>query len=157
MCAPCKITNDRLFSKDNPMAIRDNLRLKNDYIGVNARVWWLFMHVHGGGPVICREELNIYSAECQPEVELRLEELQGSGNKEFARRISRQFVDDCQGDVALYEKRYGSSVGDEGAVPGSDVEMSDPDCALRATGCEAEVMMGMTDVDTPTTQTRSGT
>merc|ERR1711988_765818 len=90
--APGPITNERLFDKDNPSRPRNNLRLRIDYIGVNARVWWLFMHVHGGGPVICREELDIYSPACIPETELQLEELRGKDVSDFARRISREFV-----------------------------------------------------------------
>jgi hypothetical protein len=107
MCSPGALTNERLFDKDNPSRAKSNLRLRIDYIGVNARVWWLFMHVHGGGPAICREELDIYSAECPPETEFGLPELRpGGGQTEVARRISRQFVDECHGDAALYERRY---------------------------------------------------
>jgi len=67
------------------------------------------MHVHGGGPSICREELDINSMECIPEQDLMLEELKGqdSTGREFSRRISRQFVDDCRGDLELYKRKYG--------------------------------------------------
>jgi len=106
ICAPGPITNQKLFDKDNPSKPRNNLRLRIDYIGVNARVWWLFMHVHGGGPALCREELDIYSADCTPETELCLDELRGKGTSDFARRISRQFVDECHGDIDLYERTY---------------------------------------------------
>lgn len=115
MSAPGPITNERLFTgrceekqqDSNPGAVKQNLRLRIDYIGVNARVWWLFMHVHGGGPPICREELDIYSAAASPETELRLDELRGPGARDFARRVSRQFVDECHGDLDLYERTYG--------------------------------------------------
>jgi ubiquitin carboxyl-terminal hydrolase 20/33 len=109
MCAPGSITNDRLFDKDNSEKTRNNLRLRLDYIGVNARVWWLFMHVHGGGPALVREELDIYSTELEPETELELDELRWSGNTDFARRVSRQLVDECHGDVAEYERRHNGS------------------------------------------------
>lgn len=109
MCPPGPITNDRLFDKDNSDQTRKNLRLRLDYIGVNARVWWLFMHVHGGGPGLVREELDIYSTELEPETELELDELRWSDNPDFARRVSRQFVDECHGDLAEYESRHNSS------------------------------------------------
>jgi len=109
MCPPGPITNDRLFDKDNSDQTRKNLRLRLDYIGVNARVWWLFMHVHGGGPGLVREELDIYSTELEPETEMELDELRCSDNPDFARRVSRQFVDECHGDLAEYESRHNSS------------------------------------------------
>jgi hypothetical protein len=151
MCAPGRITNARLFDKDNPGKIRQNLRLRNDYIGVNARVWWLFMHVHGGGPAICTEDLEIYSVECPPETELFLEELRGTGPGaiDFSRRVSYQLVDDCHGDLALYEQRFGAAIRAAAAtqesslaqaatttqpVACSDVEMNDGDAALPSRG-----------------------
>jgi len=111
--APGAITNERLFDKDNPGRPRANLKLRIDYIGVNARVWWLFMHVHGGGPSICREELDIYSMTCSPEMELNLDELRGKQAVEYSRRISRQFVDECRGDLEAYNRKYGT---DENAM-----------------------------------------
>ncbi|CAE7349073.1 usp33 [Symbiodinium natans] len=98
MCAPGPITNEPLFDKDDPQKLRKNLRLKLDYIGVNARVWWLFMHVHGGGPAIVRDELEIYSKELSVEADLVPEELCPAGN-DFAVRSSKQFVDECHGDM----------------------------------------------------------
>merc|ERR1712151_1403430 len=65
------------------------------------------MHVHGGGPPLCREELDMYSATCNPETDLFLSELHGKASADFARRTSRQFVDDCQGDGEMYDQRYG--------------------------------------------------
>jgi len=75
------------------------------------------MHVHGGGPTICREELDIYSMETSPETDLCLEELRGKAASDFARRISRQFVDDCKGDLESYEQKY------DGPSPDGDVVM----------------------------------
>ena len=39
MSAPGPVNNGRLFEKDEPKRLRGNLRLKVDYIGVNACVW----------------------------------------------------------------------------------------------------------------------
>mmetsp|Transcript_93927 Transcript_93927/g.242689 ORF Transcript_93927/g.242689 Transcript_93927/m.242689 type:complete len:1098 (-) Transcript_93927:450-3743(-) len=117
MCAPGPISNPRLFDKDQPGVPRKNLRLRIDYIGVNARVWWLFMHVHGGGPAICREELDVYSAERSPETELYLGELRGKGTADFARRVSWQFVDECLGDLEAYSQKYSNCQTDVDMVP----------------------------------------
>lgn len=106
--SPGAITNARLFDKENPGQVRAKLKLRVDYIGVNARVWWLFMHVHGGGPSICREELDMYSADVTPETDLFLDELQGKGAAEYSRRISQQFVDECKGDLEAYRRKYGT-------------------------------------------------
>eukprot|EP00440_Ansanella_granifera_P034371 gb/GFBE01037289.1/.p1 GENE.gb/GFBE01037289.1/~~gb/GFBE01037289.1/.p1 ORF type:complete len:956 (+),score=124.88 gb/GFBE01037289.1/:1-2868(+) len=114
LCAPGPITNERLFDKDDPSKLRKNLRLKLDYIGVNARVWWLFMHIHGGGPAIVRDQLEKYSdendrwwQELPAETELIPEELRSPAEgSDFAMTISRQFVDECRGDLALYRQLY---------------------------------------------------
>merc|ERR1712137_383935 len=139
MCAPGPMTNDRLLDRADPTKLKDKLRLKIDYIGVNARVWWLFSHVHGGGPTFCRDDLDIYSGEYIPELELYLDELRSSGsNREFSRNMSRQFVDECRGDVNLYDARYGRShktadgsntdvgTGNSGAPAALQVEKPDP-------------------------------
>jgi len=107
--SPGLINNERLLDKENPGKVRANLKLRIDYIGVNARVWWLFMHVHGGGPSLCREELDMYSADCSPETDLFLEELQGKGASEYSRRISREFVDEFHGDLEAYNRKYGAT------------------------------------------------
>lgn len=120
MCAPGPITNGRLLDKERPGEPRSGLRLRIDYIGVNARVWWLFAHVHGGGPTVCREELDIYSSEFAPETDLQLDELRGRDTADFSMRISRQFVDECHGDLSLYEHRHASGNGGkarEGRMP----------------------------------------
>jgi len=83
------------------------------------------MHVHGGGPGICREELDIYSAEAAPETELVLHELQGKGAKEYCRRISRQFVDECRGDLDTYSQKYGPIDGDPMQVDVGNEDMED--------------------------------
>mmetsp|Transcript_52980 Transcript_52980/g.95656 ORF Transcript_52980/g.95656 Transcript_52980/m.95656 type:complete len:157 (+) Transcript_52980:44-514(+) len=121
MCAPGPINNERLFEKDQ-LVLRKNLRLKLDYIGVNARVWWLFMHIHGGGPAIVREELEIYSQELSAETDLIPEELSQTGS-DFAKRASRQFVDDCHGDLELHDSRYGGISDSVGAKTSEAVEI----------------------------------
>ncbi|CAE8701241.1 unnamed protein product, partial [Polarella glacialis] len=113
ICSPGPITNDRLFEKDTPSKIRSRLRLRLDYIGVNARVWWLFMHLHGGGPAIIRDDLEIYAEELRPETQLIPEELRISDGSDFIVRMSRQYVDECQGDLQLYQSVFG---GREAAV-----------------------------------------
>lgn len=119
MSQPGPISNDRLWEKDQPGKPRSNLRLRIDYIGVNARVWWLFMHVHGAGgsasALICREELDIHSAECPAEVELNLDELHSKGDRSFARRTSWEFVDHCKGDLEMWERVYGDAEAREPA------------------------------------------
>jgi hypothetical protein len=42
-------------------AIKKGLELNKDYRGVNKEVWVLLNRIYGGGPVIAREELDIYS------------------------------------------------------------------------------------------------
>jgi len=125
--SPGQITNKRLLDKETGRP-REKLKLRVDYIGVNARVWWLFMHVHGGGPSICRDELDMYSPECSPETNLCLEELQGPDAVEYSRRISRQFVDEFHGNLEAYDKKYGATdqmqvdlLGDD-QRPKSDME-----------------------------------
>lgn len=106
MCAPGPITNHRLLKKDSPEP-RPNLRLRSDYIGVNARVWWLFLHMHGGGPPLIREELDMYSATSSAETNLVPDEIRSPGGGDIARRISHEFVDACSGEIELYRQRYG--------------------------------------------------
>lgn len=125
MCAPGKITNERLFEPKTPEKLRDNLKVRVDYIGVNARVWWLFMHVHGGGPAIVREDLDIYSGAAAPDVNLMLEELKSSpgSSRDFARRLSSGFVDGCKGNLDLYEQQYGGV--DTDALPDAEMRGGD--------------------------------
>mmetsp|Transcript_893 Transcript_893/g.2534 ORF Transcript_893/g.2534 Transcript_893/m.2534 type:complete len:668 (-) Transcript_893:110-2113(-) len=88
---PGPINNDRLLS-GKP------LRAPRDYIGVNARVWCLLHHCHGGGPLLCRSELSIASATCEAESDLRPPEL--------SPQMSWQFVDECRGDWPMYASKY---------------------------------------------------
>mmetsp|Transcript_17196 Transcript_17196/g.49750 ORF Transcript_17196/g.49750 Transcript_17196/m.49750 type:complete len:942 (-) Transcript_17196:70-2895(-) len=117
MMQPGPVSNGRLCDRKTGQ-IRSGLKLRIDYIGVNARVWWLFKHLHGGGPAICREDLDIYSAEHRLETELKLEELKPIGDRaELSRRMRHEFVDECKGDTELFLERYGQGVG--GGAPDS--------------------------------------
>ena len=54
------MSNWRLLSGRRP---RPNLVRAEDYRGVNGPVWNVFIKRYGGGPQICRSELNIYTHE----------------------------------------------------------------------------------------------
>ena len=41
--------------------IKEGLLLNSDYRGVNKDVWKLLMGIYGGGPIIAREQCDIYS------------------------------------------------------------------------------------------------
>lgn len=56
---PGPITNNRLFK--SPTLPRDNLSRGIHYRGVNEKVWNFFWSVYGGGPVIKKSTINIYS------------------------------------------------------------------------------------------------
>jgi hypothetical protein len=47
--------------------IRKNLELNKDYRGVNMEVWTQLHKIYGGGPLIVREELDIYSKDMKNE------------------------------------------------------------------------------------------
>lgn len=57
---PGPIRNDRLFEPATGKPIA-GLRAELDYRGVNAAVWTHLHERHGGGPVICRECLDLYA------------------------------------------------------------------------------------------------
>eukprot|EP00930_Biecheleria_cincta_P101498 TRINITY_DN9314_c0_g1_i1.p1 TRINITY_DN9314_c0_g1~~TRINITY_DN9314_c0_g1_i1.p1 ORF type:complete len:920 (-),score=147.92 TRINITY_DN9314_c0_g1_i1:275-2944(-) len=122
-CAPGRITNERLFETEDPSALKPKLRLRLDYIGVNARVWWLFMHAHGGGPAIVREDLDAYSQTSRPEKDLIPEELRAEGN-ESVMRSTWQFADECKGDLQLYQQKYGGVASFFGL--GDQEQLEDP-------------------------------
>lgn len=48
-------------SEVNELKIRKNLELNKDYRGVNMEVWTQLHKIYGGGPLIVRKELDIYS------------------------------------------------------------------------------------------------
>merc|ERR1712193_476347 len=84
------------------------------YIGVNARVWFAFMYLHGGGPPVCREKLHLDSGEMTPDPTLTPPELKPSSDvlREMSsedkerHRLTWQFVDRCKGDWELYEAAF---------------------------------------------------
>jgi hypothetical protein len=43
------------------LRIKRGLQLNKDYRGVNREVWTIFHKMYGGGPVLVREDLDIYS------------------------------------------------------------------------------------------------
>mmetsp|Transcript_34467 Transcript_34467/g.73426 ORF Transcript_34467/g.73426 Transcript_34467/m.73426 type:complete len:880 (-) Transcript_34467:214-2853(-) len=119
--APGPVNNGRLLDKHGEP--RSGLKLRIDYIGVNARVWWLFMHVHGGGPALCRQELDLYSEGHRLETELMLEELKLNGpHHHVARATSWEFVEQCKGDIEMFEQQYGRGRASPVATPSSPVE-----------------------------------
>jgi hypothetical protein len=76
---PGPIYNDSFFTSQNPsiaknekndpveLIIKPGLQLNFDYRGVNFEVWSLLQKIYGGGPLIVREELDIYSKDIKDE------------------------------------------------------------------------------------------
>jgi hypothetical protein len=59
---PGPITNHKLFrDPQNPVDLRPKLKPVAHYRGVNEAVWQAYHRLYGGGPVICRQRLNIYN------------------------------------------------------------------------------------------------
>ena len=61
---PGPICNDDFFVKVNQgdvPVLKQDLELNKHYRGVNYQVWSLLQKIYGGGPVVVREELDIYS------------------------------------------------------------------------------------------------
>ena len=63
---PGPISNDELFvklveGKEVQSVIKEGLELNKDYRGVNREVWQIFHRMYGGGPIIVRDDLDIYS------------------------------------------------------------------------------------------------
>jgi hypothetical protein len=63
---PGPISNDDLFiklvdGKEIQTVIREGLELNKDYRGVNREVWQIFHRMYGGGPIIVRDDLDIYA------------------------------------------------------------------------------------------------
>mmetsp|Transcript_30083 Transcript_30083/g.53338 ORF Transcript_30083/g.53338 Transcript_30083/m.53338 type:complete len:490 (+) Transcript_30083:15-1484(+) len=58
---PGPISNHKLFTDPrNPVVLRPQLKVVNNYRGVNEKVWKAYFKFYGGGPVITRRKLNIY-------------------------------------------------------------------------------------------------
>ena len=62
---PGEVSNWRLLSPREGR-IKPNLLRVKDYRGVNSQVWMVFQRRYGGGPPICRHEINLYSAVVPP-------------------------------------------------------------------------------------------
>ena len=58
---PGPISNHRLFKTNSTVILRDQLSRGVHYRGVNEKVWNYFYGIYGGGPVIKRISINIYS------------------------------------------------------------------------------------------------
>ena len=79
MLPPGPIYNDSFYTRQNPsiakeekndpveLIIKPGLQLNIDYRGVNFEVWNLLQKIYGGGPLIVREELDIYSKDIKDE------------------------------------------------------------------------------------------
>eukprot|EP00347_Sterkiella_histriomuscorum_P005030 403358170 len=81
---PGPISNDDLFikvidGKDSSTQIREGLELNKHYRGVNKEVWQIFHRMYGGGPIIIRQELDIYSRDISKD----LQQNSGVKRKEF--------------------------------------------------------------------------
>lgn len=50
------------------MVIKEGLELNKQYRGVNKEVWQIFHRMYGGGPIIVREDLDIYSKDLSKEL-----------------------------------------------------------------------------------------
>ena len=73
---PGPIYNDSFFTRGHksesqenpePETIKNGLELNKDYRGVNFEVWNLLQKIYGGGPLIVREDLDIYSRDIKDE------------------------------------------------------------------------------------------
>jgi len=51
--------------------MRTDLSVNKDYRGVNKEVWQLLHKMYGGGPIIVREALDIYSKDLSKEIASR--------------------------------------------------------------------------------------
>lgn len=62
---PGPISNHELFTimHENILEIKPDLELNKEYRGVSKEVWALFHKMYGGGPIIVREDLDIYSSD----------------------------------------------------------------------------------------------
>lgn len=47
----------------NKRVLKKDLQLNKHYRGVNHEVWHLLHKIYGGGPIVIREELDIYAAD----------------------------------------------------------------------------------------------
>jgi len=135
LCAPGPVTNERLFDKESGR-LREKLRLRLDYIGVNARVWWLFMHFHGGGPAIVRDDLDMYSEDSPLETELQPEELRPVAGSDFFMLTSRRFVDECRGDEQLYLQLFEGRRSTEGSAKPIEVTPAAPEQMEEKDACQ---------------------
>ena len=50
------------------MVLREGLEINKQYRSVNKDVWTFFLRMYGGGPLILREQLDIYSRDPSDEL-----------------------------------------------------------------------------------------
>ena len=62
-CLFIKVSSDQSPALPNNIEVKQGLQLNKDYRGVNRDVWQLFHRIYGGGPLVVREELDIYSTD----------------------------------------------------------------------------------------------
>ena len=66
---PGPINNEDLFERvGDELRVRQGLAINKEYRGVNKEVWQIFYRMYGGGPVIVREDLDIYSRDISREM-----------------------------------------------------------------------------------------
>jgi hypothetical protein len=70
---PGPISNDDLYVKINDgkeyvVELKEDLVLNKHYRGVNREVWQIFHRMYGGGPIIVREDLEIYSRDLSSDI-----------------------------------------------------------------------------------------
>ena len=56
----------------NKRVLKKDLELNKNYRGVNLEVWRLLHKIYGGGPVVVREELDVYSTDIFPQYQALL-------------------------------------------------------------------------------------
>jgi hypothetical protein len=59
---PGPINNFDLLVAGSSSDIKPNLVLEQDYCALSPGVWNVLHDIYGGGPVLCREDVNIYSS-----------------------------------------------------------------------------------------------
>jgi hypothetical protein len=90
-------------SKEPSATIKEGLELNKEYRGVNKEVWQIFHRMYAGGPIIVREELDIYSRDLS-------KELGPNRNKEMPRKRGSSRVNSSS-NSNIFAKAGGSGHG----------------------------------------------
>jgi len=118
-CNPGFLDNSGLYTKEG--TIRPHLRVKIDYMCINASVWRLFRNMHGcRAPFICRRKPCIYSEEVLLNSRLYIDEVVNARplveliRDKDSIPCSWIFVDKCKGDETelqrLADKFHGGDI-----------------------------------------------